>query len=252
MREAGLTLEASVSPDLCPVLELRRYALRAGERETLIELFDREFVETQEAVGMRVFGQFRDLGDPDSFVWMRGFSDMEQRRRALEAFYGGPVWREHAPAARATMIDTSNVLLLRPIAGLELDRSRRAAPDSTVDQPGLLAITIWSLARSTAVEVPGLFRNVLAAALGAAGIGVLATYASEQSENTFPGLPVREKEDVFVWMSMFEDAAHHTQRMSALQQSSRWRSGLQLLESHLVENEEILRLSPTPRSALHC
>jgi hypothetical protein len=32
----------------------------------LIELFDREFVETQEELGMDLLGRFRDLDDPDS------------------------------------------------------------------------------------------------------------------------------------------------------------------------------------------
>jgi NIPSNAP len=91
--------------DPCEVVELRRYALRPGQRETLIELFDREFVETQEAVGMCILGQFRDLDDPDSFVWMRGFADMETRKRALESFYRGPVWKQHTRAANATMIN---------------------------------------------------------------------------------------------------------------------------------------------------
>ncbi|MGH2474717.1 MAG: NIPSNAP family protein, partial [Candidatus Limnocylindrales bacterium] len=75
----------------CPVVELRQYTLHAGQRDVLVELFDREFVESQEAVGMELIGQFRDLDRPDRFVWLRGFPDMERRRRALEAFYGGPV-----------------------------------------------------------------------------------------------------------------------------------------------------------------
>jgi hypothetical protein len=100
------------------VVELRRYALRPGQRETLVELFDREFVESQEAVGMEILGQFRDLDDPDSFVWLRGFSDMQTRKHGLEAFYGGPVWKAHAAAANATMIDVDNVLLLRPLVGV--------------------------------------------------------------------------------------------------------------------------------------
>ena len=99
----------------CRIVELRRYALRPGARETLIELFDREFVESQEEVGMRVLGQFRDLDDPDAFVWLRGFGDMGTRKRALEAFYGGPAWKHHASAANATMVDVGNVLLLRPV-----------------------------------------------------------------------------------------------------------------------------------------
>ncbi|HKA84505.1 MAG TPA: NIPSNAP family protein, partial [Acidimicrobiales bacterium] len=100
----------------CPVVELRQYTLRAGQREVLVELFDRALVEPQEAVGMELLGQFRDLDRADRFVWLRGFPDMEARRRSLEAFYGGPVWREHAPAANATMVDVDDVLLLRPAA----------------------------------------------------------------------------------------------------------------------------------------
>lgn len=53
-----------------PVVELRRYTLHPGRRDVLIDLFDRELVESQEAVGMAVLGQFRDLDDPDRFVWL--------------------------------------------------------------------------------------------------------------------------------------------------------------------------------------
>ena len=63
----------------CGVVELRRYDLRPGARETLIDLFEREFVETQEAVGIRVLGTFRDVADPHCFVWLRGFEDMTSR-----------------------------------------------------------------------------------------------------------------------------------------------------------------------------
>ncbi len=98
------------------VIELRQYTLRPGRRDELIELFDREFVETQEETGMVVLGQFRDLDDPNRFVWLRGFRDMTARHHALTAFYGGPVWAEHGPRANATMIDSDDVLLLRPLS----------------------------------------------------------------------------------------------------------------------------------------
>ena len=79
-------------PD-CNIVELRQYTLHPGRRDVLIDLFDREFVEAQEAAGMAVMGQFRDLDDRDRFVWLRGFADMPSRRAALAAFYGGPVWQ---------------------------------------------------------------------------------------------------------------------------------------------------------------
>src|ERR1700749_3104330 len=97
-----------------PVVELRQYTLRPGQRDVLIDLFDREFVESQEADGMAIVGQFRDLDDPDRFTWIRGFASMPARARALARFYGGPAWKAHSARANATMIDSDNVLLLRP------------------------------------------------------------------------------------------------------------------------------------------
>ena len=60
----------------CPVIELRQYTLKPGQRDVLIDLFDRHFVESQEAAGMTIVGQFRDRRRPDRFVWIRGFPDM--------------------------------------------------------------------------------------------------------------------------------------------------------------------------------
>ena len=78
---------------LSAVVELRQYTLHPGRRDELIELFEREFIEPQEACGIRVLGQFRDLDDPDRFVWMRGFRDMAARAGALPRSTAGPVWQ---------------------------------------------------------------------------------------------------------------------------------------------------------------
>ncbi|HET6818007.1 MAG TPA: NIPSNAP family protein [Mycobacteriales bacterium] len=114
--------------DCCSVVELRRYTLRPGRRDALIELFDGELLDPQEAAGMHVVGQFRDLDDPGTFVWLRGFRSMEQRRRSLEAFYYGPVWKQHRDAANATMRDSDDVLLLRPISAATRAGHGHASP----------------------------------------------------------------------------------------------------------------------------
>lgn len=77
----ALSAEESAVPrpgpiDDLAIIELRQYTLHPGRRDELIELFDREFVETQEDAGIVVLGQFRDLDAPDRFVWLRGFRDM--------------------------------------------------------------------------------------------------------------------------------------------------------------------------------
>src|SRR4051812_31354934 len=79
----------------CPIVELRQYTLKHNQRDVLIELFEREFVESQETTGLRLIGQFRDTERPDRFVWLRGFPDMPARAASLDAFYGGPVWKAH-------------------------------------------------------------------------------------------------------------------------------------------------------------
>ncbi|MES2581520.1 MAG: NIPSNAP family protein [Pseudomonadota bacterium] len=94
------------------VIELRQYTLHPGQRDVLIDLFERAFVAPQEALGLRVVGTFRDLDDADRFVWLRGFADQAMRPKALAAFYDGPVWARHRAAANATMVDSDNVLLL--------------------------------------------------------------------------------------------------------------------------------------------
>src|SRR5258708_6029061 len=97
-----------------PVVELRQYALHPGSRDHLIGLFERELIESQEAAGMAVLGQFRDIDAPARFVWRGGSPDRGPGAGALGRFYGGPVWRAHRDEANATMIDSDNVLLMRP------------------------------------------------------------------------------------------------------------------------------------------
>jgi NIPSNAP len=221
----------------CTVVELRRYALHPGARETLIDLFDRELVEPQEAAGMQVLGQFRDLDDPDAFVWLRGFRDMPTRARALGAFYGGPVWQEHRDAANATMIDSDNVLLLRPLApspGLQLDPRRRPPPGTTAALPGLVLATICPLAASAGPEFAEFFARDVEPTLREAGVDVVATFATEHSPNNFPALPVREGGEVFVWLSRFADQINLTATVA----------------DHTERPPETWRLRPTARSLL--
>src|SRR5438105_15047631 len=95
------------SPLCCPVVELRQYTLHPGKRDVLIDLFDREFVETQQALGVKIIGQFRDLDHPDRFVWLRGFGDMTSRYKALTDFYGGTVWTTQMESNYGCMIDST-------------------------------------------------------------------------------------------------------------------------------------------------
>lgn len=237
----------------CPVVELRQYTLHPGQRETLIELFDREFIESQERVGMRVIGQFRDLDRPDRFVWLRGFPDMVARDTALRAFYGGPVWAANRAAANATMIDASNVLLLRPArigSAFRIDGVDRAPVGAMPCPETLVVATICYSSSGPCPNLIDYFDNDVLPALANAGATVVGYFVTEASENTFPALPVRN-ESVFVWFSTFGNSADHEIHRRQLAESRRWREEVcPGLRSRLIADPEVLRLSPTARSLM--
>ncbi|MCV0438055.1 MAG: NIPSNAP family protein [Hydrogenophaga sp.] len=239
------------APSESALVELRRYTLHPGQRDTLIELFDREFIETQEAVGMRVIGQFRDLDDDKNFVWLRGFADRDQRRAGLEAFYGGPVWQAHRDAANATMVDSDNVFLLRPAwpgAGIDGPVSGRAAPGAASTPPGLLDASVFPLRAPAGGDLLALCREVLSPVLRQGGARRIAWYVTASTPNNFPRLPVREGEPVLVGLALFDDLA----AFDAFGRGGTWaRDAQPALAPWLAGPAESHRLVPTARSALH-
>ena len=157
------------------IVELRQYTLLPGRRDVLVELFDREFVESQEELGMRILGTFRDLDREDRFVWLRGFENMATRLVGLTSFYSGPVWKEHGPLANTTMVSVDDVLLLHTVTELTLPVRRDDGAGSTE-----LVISVHDRRLLPELDV---------------GLGLLET---DTSVNDFPGLPVREGVDVAV------------------------------------------------------
>ena len=236
-----------------PIVELRMYTLHPGRRDELIELFDREFVEAQEAVGMQVIGQFYDLDDPDRFVWLRGFNDMSAREQSLNAFYNGPIWKAHRDTANATMIDSDNVLLLRlahRTSGFSLN-GHRPPLGSRTKQAGFVTATIYYFDTAVKSDFINYFENTMQPALMEADISVLAYFVTEESPNTFLRLPVREGEHVFVWFAGFPDQAAYELHNAVLTESKIWKDEIsKYLKRRLKRKPEILKLSPTPRSRL--
>ena len=222
------------------VVELRQYTLVPGRRDELIDLFEAEFVEPQEASGIRIIGTFRDLGDAQKFVWMRSFPDMVARAKSLADFYGGPAWRCHREAANATMLDSDNVLLLRPAwerGEPEIDVRER----SGVDDPGVVQVGIASFAGPIAEPDLAYFRDEVAPRVQASGT-LFACLVTEPATNTFPALPVREGEHVLVWCAGFSSHRHVTAARVELDPiTSVWPGS---------DAVEMLALAPTRRSPL--
>jgi len=237
-RRENSAMTSPSAPSLT-VYELRQYRQNPGMRDALIELFEAHFVESQDCVGSYVLGQFRDLANPDRFVWIRGFTDMAARTRALDAFYSSARWLAHRPAANATMADHTDVLLLRPAGlglGFRFDPRRRPPPEADEKPGGLIVATIAHLVASPTPDV-------VAAGLGVAqdGRGIcVARLVTEPSPNGYPRLQIREDANVTVALAAYSGCESYER--AAAETPATAPPG--------VERVERLLLAPTRRSFL--
>jgi hypothetical protein len=225
MKNTGYTATA--------LIELRQYLLHPGQRDTLIDLFDREFVETQEAAGMDVLGQFRDHERPDHFVWLRGFPDLNARHESLTRFYDGPVWDEHKAAANATMIDSANAMLLRAVTPDDALPSQRR---DIRDRPsaGLIIVVTEQVDRVDDDTIAA-FRSDVITNLEQSNCQTLGVYATEPTPNSFTRLPVRTDRTI-VWIG-----SHISDDASTLRQ---------IVDTGKSSRQERRVLIPTSRSLL--
>jgi hypothetical protein len=184
------------------LIELRQYLLHAGHRDTLIDVFDREFVEAQEAAGIDVLGQFRDPQRPDYFVWFRGFPDMTARHESLTAFYDGPVWARHRDVANATMIDSDNVMLLRAVSRDDALPVHRRNQRDIRKPTGLVVVVAEHVHHINDVAIEN-FKSDVIPVLHQSGCRTLGVYATEAAPNTFVRLPVRTDRAI-VWIGAIE------------------------------------------------
>lgn len=224
----------------CPTLELRQYTLKPGQRDVLIDIFERHFVESQEALGMTVVGQFRDRRRADKFVWVRGFPDMGSRHTALEAFYGGPIWAAHRADANNTMLDSDDVLLLkpaRPDLAFRMDPS--TVPVSKQQTPVTVLAGIYQLPQSADASLVSQFERHVVPRLQANGVHIEGVFVTESARNTFTKLPVREGEHVLVWFGVLQRT-----------ETAGWLDRLASLSTLGNLSVTLLDLEPASRSAL--
>ncbi len=207
------------------IFEFRDYTTHPGQRDTLVSLFEREFIEPQEALGAHVRAIFRDIDRPDRFVWMRSFADAQARFAALDGFYTGPVWQKHRNAANATIADSDNVMQLRPVSGT-LEYTAGTSP---------FVSTAYFLTPEAEADFVARFQRDIPPTLGAAA--PFATFVTEHAPNIYPRLPAREKETVFLTLASAHGAEAH-------------QIVTEKLGSMLIAPPEIRRLEPTRRSPL--
>jgi hypothetical protein len=229
------------------LLELRNYRLRRNRRDDLIALFELHFLDAYERAGAPILATFRNLDDPERWVWIRAFRDEAQRTQALQGFYGSDIWISLRSQANATIADVDDAMLLE---GECADRATLAARG--MDAPPSNAI--YECARffpRHEMEFHDLSdalaeMTMIVADHGGAHCARLTSVAPTRLD---PKRPLRS-ERAIVTLTRFADAAGHAAAAKALSRSARWTALEARCTARLAAPIERLRLQPTRRSAL--
>jgi hypothetical protein len=230
------------------VIEFRRYTIKEGETEHFAEYFESYFPEAFQQMGAILFGQFFERKNPVGFTWMRGFKNTDARATINAGFYYGPLWKEHKSTMNSLMVDSDNVLLLRPLSS---GRDVLVLPAvDPIKEPkgaqGVVVAQIFAVKPNSVDDFAQRAEETFASyrAAGAHEAGVLVTL---DVPNNFPQLPVRTDGPYLVWLGIVKDnKTLETQFASLAERSMQSLSATGLLRSA----PELVILDPTKRSRL--
>src|SRR5215510_3442028 len=233
------------------VIELRNYVLQPGRRDDFIRHFEEHFLFSQRDTGMHVLGQFAVADHPDRFLWIRGFADMEARRRGLDDFYGGPFWQARRTATNAMLVDHEDVHLLRPLDTIERLTGGLSLEDRASEPPGIIApgaglvVADFYRASDRLDDLVHAFESGLRPALVERGHQLLGHFVAELASNDYPRLKVIQDPALLVVLTAYRDPTHLAQLRA------QWNPRTELKP---VSTGEVatLRLQPTARSIVCC
>jgi NIPSNAP len=230
------------------VIEFRRYTIKEGEREHFAQYFESYFPEAFQQMGAIAFGQFFERKNRIGFTWLRGFKNTDARAITNAGFYYGPLWKEHSSTMNNLMVDSDNVLLLRPLSP-ERGIPVLPAVDPVREGKGAQGVVVAQIFAVKPNSVDAFARQAEAAfvayrSAGAREVGVLVTL---DVPNNFPQLPVRTDGPYLVWLGIVKNNQTLETEFAPLAE----RSVQSLSATGLLRGApEIVILDPTHRSRL--
>lgn len=233
------------------VLEIRNYLLKPGLREHFIDYFEANFITTQADVNMFILGQFRLIGEPDHFVWMRAYENMDTRLNGLLGFYDGPIWKQHRTLCNSMLVDSDNVHLLRPLDGnpdLTAGQTPQAISAALIDasispNTGLIAVDFYDAQPGQREALIDSFCEKIQPLYHKHEVQFRGAFVGEMGHNKFPRHPAIQNEHELVVITAHKSEAACQKARSKLAPSVN-----QALGPLLSLPPTVLLLSPTLRS----
>lgn len=229
-------------------IEFRRYTVKEGERRHFAQYFDTYFPEAFQQLGAIAAGSFFERKNQSGFTWIRGFHTIDDRAVVNASFYYGSVWSEHKDTLNDLMIDSDNVMLLRPLTP---DRGLTILPAvDPVTEPngaqGIILAQIFSLKPNSTEAFASQAESMFAKyrSTGAREAGVLVTL---DAKNNFPQLPIRTDGPYLIWLGILKD---HQMIEKAFTPFSEQALPAFTATGLLRSAPELVVMDPTPRSRM--
>jgi hypothetical protein len=232
------------------VIELRNYLVRQGRRDEFINLFEENFVHSQNTLGGYILGQYRIKGAVDNFFWIRGFKDMSARYKFLNDFYfGSLIWKQHKSEANSMLLNNDNVYLLKP---LNLKDSSNDAESSFntnwFGQEKGVAVVDFYTSNTKREKLIEFVRKKYSAILNASKIENASFWTSETNPNEFTGLPVFQDKNLLVQITFYKNEFEYQTKMKDT--DSKMNDELKSEMADLVTIKNTLFIYPTEKSFL--
>lgn len=202
------------------VIELRNYLIKTGYRDYFIDFFEHIAVDTLNARGNYVLGQYRVKGSPNSFFWIRGFDDMTSRPEALEAFYSSSYWKQHESVPLTYVAGYTNVYLLKPLnlTDKRTDSTSGFEMDWFGKQKGLAVVDFY-VANEMRTQWIDFVATYYDSVMRASGVKEVSYWISETSPNNFPSLPVFQDKNLLVTITFFKDELQYNNTKKKIESS---------------------------------
>jgi hypothetical protein len=232
------------------VIELRNYLVRRGRRDEFINLFEENFVQSQNLLGGYILGQYRVKGADDNFFWIRGFKDMPARNKFLNDFYfGSPAWKQHKSEANSMLLNNDNVYLLKPLNLKEGSNDAEFSFNTNWfgQEKGVVVIDFYT-SNTKRDKLIDFVKKKYAAILNASKIETASFWTSETTPNDFTGLPVFQDKNLLVQITFYKDEFEYQTKLKNA--DSKMNDELRSEMADLVTIKNTLIIYPTEKSFL--
>jgi NIPSNAP protein len=100
------------------IVEMRTYRTKPGMRAEFLRIFRAKSIPAHLEIGMKILGPFLSVDDPDTFFFMRGFTDLASREPMRARFYEGELWKNELQDVLLPMLERYDVVLVEDADGL--------------------------------------------------------------------------------------------------------------------------------------